>query len=246
MSLPASGLLPSTKKEDSRLTSLQLGPDNAQALETTFAVFYALGLSIAFLLRRSSLLTASEHLRNEVGYFFNDLLILVRDVSLYYRVKLLEAANKASFDFNGIFGRQISGFQSRKVTVVNAMWEHVLGAQASTQVQTVRKWLQPGDRTLRRFVAGNEGAPGSREEFTCEWFQSHLLAFSRSRDDVLSLQGPAGCGKSILASWIVERLQRPLGKKVYDTVSCAIGKFILYRILSCLHYGPCEGMSSMR
>ncbi|KAL8781838.1 MAG: hypothetical protein Q9213_005840 [Squamulea squamosa] len=201
---------------------LQLGPDNAQALETTFAVFYTLGLSIAFLLRRSSLLTASKHLRNEVGYSFNDLLILVRDVSLYYRVKLLEDANKTAFDFNGVFGRQISGFHSRKATIVNAMWEHVLGAQASTQVQTIRTWLQPGDRNLRRFNTDNEVAAGTREEFTCEWFQSHLLAFSRSQDDTLSLQGPAGCGKSTLAGWIVERLQRPLGKKVYDTVFCAI------------------------
>ncbi|KAL8902696.1 MAG: hypothetical protein Q9207_004463 [Kuettlingeria erythrocarpa] len=201
---------------------LELGPDNAQALEATFAVFYKLGLSIAFLLRRSSLLTASEALRSELGQFFNDLLTLVRDVSLYYRVRLLGGAHELSFDFNDVFGRQISGFNQRKVVIVSAMWEHVLGHQASTQIQTVRKWLQPGDRILQRLVADNEAAAGRRHEFTCEWFQSHLLAYTRSHDDVLSLQGPAGSGKSVLSAWIVERLQRPLGKKAYDTISCSV------------------------
>lgn len=205
---------------------MQLGPDNAQALETTFAVFYNLGLSIAFLLRRSSLLTSSDALRSEVGHSFNDLLILVRDVSLYYRVRLLEGAHEAVFDFNDIFGRQISGFNQRKNGIVNAMWEHVLGHQASTQIQAVRKWLQPGDRMLQKLLTSNEAAVGRRHEFTCEWFRSHLLAFTRSHDDVLSLQGPAGCGKSVLSGWIVERLQRPLGKKVYDTISSSIGRLI--------------------
>ncbi|KAI4287738.1 MAG: hypothetical protein L6R35_003004 [Caloplaca aegaea] len=201
---------------------LELGPDNAQALETTFAVFYKLGLSIAFLLRRHALLTASEHLRCEVGYSFNDLLIIVRDVSLYYRVKLLGREQEVTFDFNSVFGSQISRFNQRRVGIVNAMWEHVLGDEASTQIQTVRNWIQPGDRTLRKLLIENETAAGRRDEFTCEWFQSHLLAFTRSQDDVLSLQGRGGCGKSVLASWIVERLQRPLGKKTYDTISCTI------------------------
>lgn len=202
---------------------MQLGPDNAQALETTFAVFYKLGLSIAFLLRRNSLLTASEVLRSEVGHSFNDLLILVRDVSLYYRARLFGGAHEAAFDFNEIFGRQISGFNQRKIGIVNAMWEHALGHQASAQIQMVRKWLQPGDSMLQKLLIDNEAAVGRRHEFTCEWFQSHLLAFTRSHDDVLSLQGPAGCGKSVLSSWIVERLQRPLGKKGYDTLSIRIG-----------------------
>ncbi|KAI4127033.1 MAG: hypothetical protein LQ338_003402 [Usnochroma carphineum] len=182
---------------------LQLGPENAQALQTTFAAFYKLGLSIAFLLRRHALLTASEYLRYESGYSLNELLILVRDVSLYYRAKLFEDAHESAFDFNTIFGPQMSGFSQRKTGIVNAMWEHVLGPEASTQIQDLRKWLQPGDRTLRKLLLENEAAAGRRDEFTCEWFQSHLLAFSRSRDDVLSLQGP-------------------LGKKVYDTISCTV------------------------
>ncbi|KAI4179544.1 MAG: hypothetical protein L6R41_007781 [Letrouitia leprolyta] len=204
---------------------LQLGPSNAQALETTFSVFYKLGLSISLLLRRNTLLTATEYLRREVGYALNDLLLLVRDVSLYYRARLLGSGQDTSFDFNTVFGHQVSAFDQRKAGIVNSMWEHALGHQALAQMRTVRKWLQPSDRASRKLLGGNEIKAGSRAEFTCEWFQSHLLAFTRSRDDVLAIQGPAGCGKSVLAGWIVERLQRPLGKKTHDTLSCTIGKF---------------------
>lgn len=189
-------------------------------------MFYKLGLSIAFLLRRDNLLTASDFLRTEVGRSFNDLLILVRDVSLYYRVKLFSGAHETVFDFNTVFGRQVSIFSQRRAAIVNAMWEHVLGHQSSTQIHNVRNWLQPRDRSLRKLVTEPEAAAGRRDEFTCEWFQSHLLAFTRSQDDVLFLQGPSGCGKSVLAGWIIERLQRPLGKKSFDVVSCTVGRSI--------------------
>ncbi|KAL9029307.1 MAG: hypothetical protein Q9196_002433 [Gyalolechia fulgens] len=201
---------------------VQLGPSNAQALEMTFSVFYKLGLSISLLLRRNTLLTATEHLRREVGYAFNDLLLLVRDVSLYYRARLLGSAPETSFDFNTAFGHQVSGFDQRKAGIVNAMWGHALGHQALSQMQTLRKWLQPSDRASRKLLGGNETRAGGRAEFTCEWFQSHLLAFTRSQNDILAIHGPAGCGKSVLAGWIVERLQRPLGKKTHDTLSCTI------------------------
>jgi ABC-type lipoprotein export system ATPase subunit len=50
-----------------------------------------------------------------------------------------------------------------------------------------------------------------------------LLDFSRSTEDVLAITGPSGSGKSILAGWIVERLQKPLDKKMYETLSSTIG-----------------------
>ncbi|KAL8834428.1 MAG: hypothetical protein Q9170_003750 [Blastenia crenularia] len=206
---------------------LQLGPSNAQALETTFSVFYKLGLSISLLLRRNTLLTATEHLRYEVGYAFNDMLLLVRDVSLHYRIRLLGQATETSFDFNTTFGHQISGFNQRKAGIVNAMWEHALGHQALSQMQALRTWLQPSDGASRKLLTENETRAGGRAEFTCEWFQSHLLAFTRSQDDILALEAPAGCGKSVLTGWILERLQRPLGKKTYDTLSCTIEPDVL-------------------
>lgn len=205
------------------LTFVQLGPENAQALTTTFGVFYRVGLSISMLLRDNRLLSANNGIRSEVNQILNTLLILVRDVSLFYNLKLRTSATGSSFDFNGVFGPQIAYFHKRKNYAVDAMWEYSLGKEATVETRSLRKWLGSGKSGIDKLRGADDMAPASRDEFTCEWLQSHLLAFSRSQDDVFAIYGPGGCGKSVLASWITERLQRPLGKKSCVTLSCVIG-----------------------
>ena len=89
-------------------------------------------------------------------------------------------------------------------------------------VQTIREWLSPKDRVLRRVLENDQA---SRAEFTCEWFESHLIEFCSSRNDTFLVTGASGCGKSVLSSWIIERLQRPLGRRSFDVVSVKIGKY---------------------
>lgn len=91
-------------------------------------------------------------------------------------------------------------------------------------MSTIRKWLAPQDRTLRLLATDTMNSRSAREEFTCEWFRSHLLDFSRSSDDMYFITGDSGSGKSILCGWIVERLQRTLGKKSFDVHSVIIGR----------------------
>jgi len=38
------------------------------------------------------------------------------------------------------------------------------------------------------------------------------------------ITGPSGSGKTSLAGSIMERLQRPVGRKTFDTVFCSISK----------------------
>ncbi|KAL8722646.1 MAG: hypothetical protein Q9181_007437, partial [Wetmoreana brouardii] len=201
---------------------LRLGPGNAQPLAATFGLFYRLGLSISMLLRDNILLSANSRVRAEVGQAFNTLLIIVREVSLYYSYRLRSSVHDTSFDFNTLFGGQIAAFHKRKNHIVDAMWEHVLGDEAAMETRNLRKWLGPRDSGSQKLLKEDDTAPADRDEYTCEWFQSHLLAFSRSDEDTLAIHGPTGCGKSVLSSWIVERLQRPLGKKAYVTLSCKI------------------------
>ncbi|KAL8964252.1 MAG: hypothetical protein Q9183_004586 [Haloplaca sp. 2 TL-2023] len=205
------------------MSLVRLGPDNAQALATTFGEFYRLGLSVSVLLRNDVLLSANARVRNQVGQAFNALLTLVRDVSLYYVVRLQGSAEEVSFDLNSMFGGQITAFTKRKVHIVDEVWGHVLGNEAAMATKTLRKWLSPdpGPQNMKKMT---DMAPAQREEFTCEWFQSHLLAFTRSDNDVLAMYGPAGCGKTFLSSWIVERLQRPVGRKSYLTLFFSLGK----------------------
>ncbi|KAL8632383.1 hypothetical protein Q9189_001860 [Teloschistes chrysophthalmus] len=204
------------------LSLLSLGPENAEALTTTFGVFYRLGLSISMLLRDGVLLSANNGIRSEVNQVLNTLLILVREVSLFYSVKLRTSTKGSSFDFNSVFGPQIAYLHKRKNHAIDAMWEYSLGKEATIETRSLRKWLGTGKSGVNKLREADGMAPASRNEFTCEWLQSHLLAFSRSRDDVFAIHGPGGCGKSVLASWITERLQRPIGKKSYVTLSCVI------------------------
>lgn len=202
---------------------LKLGPENAEALEITFGNFYQLGLSISTLLRDSTLLSADVEIRREVAQGFNAILWLVRDVTFFYRMQLRGPARETQFDFNGVFGKKISAFYQLKDHIIDAMWEYTLGNGAPIEVGSLRKWLGPHDAGLQKLLKV-DSASSYRREFTCEWFQSHLLGFSRSKNDTMAITGPAGCGKTVLSSWIVERLQRPIGKKAYVALSCTLGR----------------------
>lgn len=150
----------------------------------------------------------------EVGQAFNGILVLVRDVSLYYHASVHGMlSNEVSLDFNGLFGGQIRAFHSTKTRIVAAMWKHQLGEHESMDIMTLRSWLKPRDGVLKKMRQNDALTPAKRDEYTCEWFQRHLLDFSRSQEDILSISGPEGSGKTYLSQWIVERLQRPLGKK---------------------------------
>ena len=91
-------------------------------------------------------------------------------------------------------------------------------------IATIRQWLGPRDRTLQTISADVAAAKTLRAEFSCEWLQRHLLDFFRSKDRILSIDGAAGTGKSVLSGWTEERLQRPLGRKSYETLSYTFGR----------------------
>ena len=152
--------------------------------------------------------------------------MLVRDVSIHYYAQVNAiSAGQVSLDFNSTFGGHIEAFHKRKSRITDAMWQFELGDNASIDVETLRTWLRPRDRNLQTLVKNRLNAPGRRDEYTCEWFQRHLLDFSRSNEHSLTISGPAGCGKSVLSRWIIERLQRPLAKKTYETLFFTVGGF---------------------
>ena len=90
-------------------------------------------------------------------------------------------------------------------------------------MSTIRRWLTPQDRTLRLLSTDTMNSRSDRADFTCEWFQPHLLEFCRSSEDMFLITGGPGSGKSTLASWTMERLEKSLGRKSYDVNSVMIG-----------------------
>jgi hypothetical protein len=101
---------------------------------------------------------------------------------------------------------------------MNHIWSHALGGDASGDVHEVRKWLDQRAFLLRSISAESLAHTSQYDEYTCEWFQQPLLNFTRAQEKILGIEGPPGSGKSVLSSWIQERLQRRLGQKTHSTV----------------------------
>ena len=151
-----------------------------------------------------------------------------------------------TIDFDSLFGKTIDSFYNRKDTVSSAVWTYQLQKNLDFQselcvatafldlthkvamtvdVHSIRRWLSPSDRTVRRLVTNPLGEKSYREEYTCEWFQKPLLDFLRSKHQSLLVSGQSGSGKTVLSGWIIDRLQRPIGRKIYKTINYDIGQW---------------------
>ena len=137
------------------------------------------------------------------------------------------SSTSVRFDFNGVFGKSIINLEETKDRIADIMWAYNLRKsrfQTPVKIATLRDWLVPSDDTVRLLTDSKKTDKAERTEYTCEWFQRHLLDFLRSDDRSFSINGTIGCGKSVITDWMEERLQRPLGKKYYETISFAFGE----------------------
>jgi ABC-type uncharacterized transport system fused permease/ATPase subunit len=139
--------------------------------------------------------------------------MLVRDVAIHYHIQINTiSSTQVAINFTGLFGKHIDAFYGRKDHIIDAMWAARVDAD-SVNINSIRKWLGIHDNTVQTVFSDRAAARSRRDEYTCEWFQRTLLDFTRGNGEILAITGPSGSGKSMLASWVTERLQRPLGKK---------------------------------
>lgn len=149
--------------------------------------------------------------------------MLVRDITLYYYVQINTlSTNEVSVDFNRLFGKAMDDFYGRKNRIIDAMWASEI-KDDSINIHAIREWLTIHDATTRDYLRDRAAAKARRDEYTCDWIQRSLLDFTRGSGDVLGITGPPSSGKSMLSGWILERLQRPIGKKTFETLSISIG-----------------------
>ncbi|KAG8528606.1 uncharacterized protein KY384_006293 [Bacidia gigantensis] len=217
-----------------------MGPQQGPALEPAFGVFHKLGLTLSITLRSQPLYHVNEHIRMELGSVFSGLLSLVAHVATYYRKQLSGmlpsymlcvmlktqksgmSTTMVQFDFNSLFGKSITNILRTKDHIADTMWSYSLRkAKISTdiEIKTIRKWLLATDTTLQTLLSDRSASKTVRTEFTCEWIQRPLLDFFRTDDQTFAITGDVGTGKSVLAGWVQERLQRPLSRKSHETLS---------------------------
>lgn len=177
-------------------------------------------------LQKYELFDANERIKEDLGEVYAGLVELVGSIAVYYRQRINSmTTSSATIDFDGAFGKTINKIWAKKEHLTNHMWSFKLGHKHySTSIESLRHKLNPIDQSVKALLYGRLADKSERAEGTCEWVQGHLLEFLRSSDSIFTITGASGCGKSMLASWIKERLQRPLGRKSYETISYTFGE----------------------
>ncbi|KAJ3568853.1 hypothetical protein NPX13_g6279 [Xylaria arbuscula] len=199
------------------LTLLELGYQNATALQTAFDLFYQLGLELSPLLRAENALRLAPSIMEGVARAFSELLTIVSGITISYYSAVHGSRQSTRLDIYALFGNSIANYRSKLQQCEHEIWNFELRSQGygeTIQIETLQEWLAPQDKVLA-FLSSNHISLTSRpEEYTCIWFQSHLNQFFKQEEKVLLIEGPSGSGKTTLANWVVNRLQRPIGGRV--------------------------------
>ncbi|KAI0871775.1 hypothetical protein GGS24DRAFT_509450 [Hypoxylon argillaceum] len=205
------------------LLLLDLGHENAAALQTAFDLFYQLGLELSPLLRAEHALNLAPSIMEDIDRAFSELLNVVSGVAVgYYSAVHGTRQSTTRLDIYRTFGASIDSYRSRVQHCENEIWN--LGLQApghgdTAHIETIHDWLAPQDKVLS-FISSNRISLASRpEDYTCIWFQPHLNQFFKYDERVMLVEGKSGTGKTTLANWVVNRLQRPVGGRVIPTLS---------------------------
>ncbi|KAI0466964.1 hypothetical protein F4859DRAFT_282468 [Xylaria cf. heliscus] len=205
------------------LILLELGHENAEALQIAFDLFYQLGLELSPLLRAENALRLAPSIMENVARAFSELLNIVSSIAISYYGAVHSSRHVTTWlDIYATFGASIDNYRSRVQHCEHEIWNFELRTQGydeTVQIGILQEWLAPQDQVVA-FLASNHISLATRpEEYTCIWFQSHLNQFFKSADRVLLVEGKSGSGKTTLANWVVNRLQRPIAGRVIPTLS---------------------------
>lgn len=207
---------------------LELGSHNAEALDKAFSVFYKFARSFSAVLHRSELLAATPEIQEQLCLLYTDLLSLVTDVAIkFYKTVNGMTADTTSVDIYKLFGNTIDTFNTRQNSVVELIWGSQIERAGfeegeALDVKVLSNWLDPQDRVLASLNRDHSTFVDQMADFTCLWFQKKLSRFIQSNETFLLITGQPGAGKTTLAGSIVERLQRPVNRKQYDTLFCSL------------------------
>lgn len=202
---------------------LELGCDQAQALEPTFNVLYELGQLLANTLELRSSFTLSEGIAYALGDIIIALVHLLGDVSIFYHQRVSRLSrNAVSIDFDREFGGQLEDICAKREQLIYTIWGYRIGSShAVTEVASLHQTLGSDETHVKSYLYGRIQDKKRRVDGTCEWLEDHLVDFLEKDEKVLAITGIAGCGKSMLASWVREQLERSVGHVAerYRTIS---------------------------
>jgi len=203
---------------------LELGDENAAALQTSFGFFFKCSLDLIAMLDRVELFNASFDINEQLVLAYADLVTLVSDVALrFYQAIRAPSKSGVSIDIYAVFADTIESFQNRRDKIIESMWKYQL-TQANVEVdsvasiKTLRSWLAIEDNVLKYKSGDHTTLVNDRQQLTCLWVQPYLTRFLNSGRDALAITGSAGSGKTVLAGTIVDTVQRNSTRKSYTVL----------------------------
>lgn len=207
----------------------QLGHEQAKALEPTFNALYALGMLLSRTIRIRDLWGCSTATAHDVDDMFASLVGLVGDIAVHYRHRISTLSHDSvKIDFDKEFQSQIDDIFSTREHLVNHVWEHQLAGVNGLPVDIagLRSKMEPSQVSAKSIIYGRVAQRRERAEGTCNWIHRDLARFLGSREHIFTITGSPGCGKSVLASWITDHVERR-GK--CEAISFSFGKFLSER-----------------
>ncbi|KAK4663014.1 hypothetical protein QC763_601090 [Podospora pseudopauciseta] len=202
---------------------LEIGHQQAQALVPTFEALYELAILITNVSQIQDIFYASQEVKESLAHLYCDLVDLVGRISILYREKISSLGQNTHksvvINFETEFGQHVAGIWRRRDSIIAKMWSLKLGNRThSLGVDAVRRRLQ-NDRSATGAFYDQVSENIKRAEDTCEWVKTPLVNFLRGKEKALTITGEAGSGKTVLAGWMKERLQRPLDHTQYTTLT---------------------------
>ncbi|OTA87923.1 hypothetical protein M434DRAFT_375183, partial [Hypoxylon sp. CO27-5] len=207
----------STTIRDTALAScyllLELGCDQAQALEPTFNALYELGQLLANTLELRSLFVLSEGIAYALGEVIICLVHLLGDIAIFYHQRISRLSrNSVTIDFDREFGGQLEEICAKREQLIYTIWGYKLGSSHSANdVAYLHRELGSARTHVKSYLYGRIQDKKRRVEGTCGWLEVELVDFLEKGEKILAVTGNAGCGKSMLAAWVRDQLERPIG-----------------------------------
>lgn len=213
---------------------MQLGFENSEALDKVFSFLYRHTLDISLLLGRIDFITMTLNIQEQIAFLFADLITLVTEIAIrLHKIVNGMHSSTTSLDIHQVFKTTIDTLKERKAEVVELIWMQELENEGvdldledNYSVAFLSRWLSPPDYVLASLTRNHTTFADQQAEFTCLWFQKHLSRFIQGSEAIMLVNGKPGSGKTALSAAIADRLQRPLGRRSFNTIYCSISSLL--------------------
>lgn len=192
---------------------------------------YELGLLVSQVTQIPGIFESTKEVKVDISRLYSELVGLAGNISVHFRNHIFNLGSQhqmVTLNLNDLFGGDIDAIWASKTALYDRIWSQSLGKKHfAVTLADLRHRLNPESEAFRFALYAELAEDLERAEDTCEWVKSDLVEFLQSNEKVLTVTGAPGSGKTVLADWIEERLQRPLHNTTYSVLLYTFRKTLL-------------------